>query len=789
MSDLLAQLNASQRRAVEHFCGPLLVVAGAGSGKTRALTFRIAHLIRNHRVDPENILAVTFTNKAAREMKERVELLYAQQLADLHHAKPLSALSELEQKKLRSQVYKQVTKQLWIGTFHSLCARILRYDINKYQDERGRTWERNFTIMDDSDVQTLIKRIVTQQLNLDDKKFNPRTIRYQISNAKNLGLSPNDYLRSEGGGYKAKVTAEVYEVYQNELAANNSLDFDDLILIPVRLFQQNESILGYWHSQFHHILVDEYQDTNRIQYELIRLLSTNGETDQGALSWNNRSLFVVGDADQSIYSFRMADFTILLEFQENFGDRLPDDATQTMVKLEENYRSRENILRAANALIEQNSQRIDKVLKATRGSGEEIYCHKADNENEEARFVINQILGLRRSNPELDWGDFAILYRTNAQSRPFEDLLIRGNIPYQVVGGFKFYDRKEIKDALAYLKAIANPADTLSLMRVINTPKRGIGKTTVDKLNHAAQELGCPLWEILSDETSVATIAGRAARKINEFSGLIREMQEKMSTMRAADILDYVMENSGYVDDLRMQGTEEADSRVENISELYNAMLQFQEENEDGSLNGFLENASLASDLDNLDDEAQQVSLMTLHSAKGLEFPVVFLVGLEQGLFPHSRSLDDPVALEEERRLCYVGLTRAQEQLFLSYTRERYMWGYREPAVASQFLAELPSDLVTSNVKSLAKAAPQQEPKMMSISQKQRSQTKQVRQTAQRQVIQQQWAVGDRVQHNVFGEGEVIKIFGDDQKMNLAIAFPNLGKKIIDPRVAPMKKI
>ncbi|ANV83365.1 ATP-dependent DNA helicase PcrA [Picosynechococcus sp. PCC 7003] len=788
MSDLLAQLNPSQRRAVEHFCGPLLVVAGAGSGKTRALTFRIAHLIRNHRVDPENILAVTFTNKAAREMKERVELLYAQQLAELQHGKPLGGLPEFEQKKLRSQVYKQVTKPLWIGTFHSLCARILRYDINKYQDERGRTWQRNFTIMDDSDVQTLIKRIVTQQLNLDDKKFNPRTIRYQISNAKNLGLTPNDYARQQGG-YKGKVVAEVYEAYQTALAANNSLDFDDLILIPVRLFQQNESILGYWHSQFHHILVDEYQDTNRIQYELIRLLSTNGETNQAALGWNNRSLFVVGDADQSIYSFRMADFTILLEFQENFGDRLPDDETQTMVKLEENYRSRENILKAANALIEQNSQRIDKVLKATRGAGEEIYCHKADNENEEARFVLNQILGLRRKNPELDWGDFAILYRTNAQSRPFEDLLIRNNIPYQVVGGFKFYDRKEIKDALAYLKAIANPADTISLMRVINTPKRGIGKTTVDKLNHAAQELGCPLWEILSDETSVATIAGRAARKINEFTGLIQEMQGKMATMRGADILDYVMENSGYIDDLKSQGTEEADSRVENISELYNAMLQFQDENEDSSLNGFLENASLASDLDNLDDESQQVSLMTLHSAKGLEFPVVFLVGLEQGLFPHTRSLNDPVALEEERRLCYVGLTRAQEQLFLSYTRERYMWGYREPAVASQFLAELPEELVTSNGRSPAPRPPKQEPKMMSISQKQRSQKRRERQAARTEVAQQKWDIGDRVHHNVFGEGEVIKIFGDDKKTNLAIQFPNLGKKIIDPRVAPMKKL
>jgi DNA helicase-2/ATP-dependent DNA helicase PcrA len=665
---------------------------------------------------------------------------------------------------------------------------MLRFDINKYRDERGRTWERNFSIMDDSDVQTLIKKIVTQQLNLDEKKFNPRNIRYQISNAKNLGLSPNDYAKKEGG-YKGKIIAEVYEAYQDSLAANNSLDFDDLILIPVRLFQQNESILGYWHSQFRHILVDEYQDTNRIQYDLIRLLGTNNETRREEWNWQNRSLFVVGDADQSIYSFRMADFTILLEFQNNFGDGLDDEDTHTMVKLEENYRSRENILQAANALIEQNSQRIDKVLRATRGAGDEIYCHKADNENEEARFVFDQMLGLRRHNPELNWGDFAILYRTNAQSRPFEDLLIRNNIPYQVVGGFKFYDRKEIKDALAYLKAIANPADTLSLMRVINTPKRGIGKTTVDRLNHAAQELGCPLWEILSDETSVATIGGRAARKINQFSGLIQEMQEKISEMRGADILDYVMQHSGYIDELKMQGTEEADSRVENISELYNAMLQFQEENEDSSLGAFLENASLASDLDNLDDEAQQVSLMTLHSAKGLEFPVVFLVGMEQGLFPHVRSLDDPIALEEERRLCYVGITRAREQLFLSYTRERYMWGSREPAVASQFLAELPKDLVTSNVRSLAKAAPNIDAtkKITPLSQQKRHNLTQKTQTPEPPA--QSWAVGDRVHHNVFGDGEVTHIFGDDKKTNLAILFPHLGKKIIDPRVAPMEKL
>ncbi len=784
MTDFLAQLNPSQRRAVEHYCGPLLVVAGAGSGKTRALTFRIAHLIRHHRVNPENILAVTFTNKAAREMKERIELLYCQELAQLHHGQALGLLPEFEQKKLRSQVYRQVIKSLWVGTFHSLCARILRFDINKYQDERGRTWKRNFSIFDENDVQTLIKRIVTQDLNLDDKKFNPRTIRYKISNAKNLGLTPDDFVRQEGG-YKGKVIGEVYEKYQSELSANNALDFDDLILIPVRLFQQNESLLAYWHSQFRHILVDEYQDTNRIQYELIRLLSTNGETRRREWNWQDRSLFVVGDADQSIYSFRMADFTILLEFQENFGDGLSDEDTRTMVKLEENYRSRENILQAANSLIERNSQRIDKVLKATRGVGEDICCYKADNEQDEARFVLNQIQGLQRSNPELDWGDFAILYRTNAQSRPFEDLLIRNSIPYTVVGGFKFYDRKEIKDALAYLRAIANPADSVSIMRVINTPKRGIGKTTVDNLSHAAQELGCPLWEILSDETSVATIGGRAVKRINEFAALIKEMQHKVSEMQAADILDYVMEQSGYIDHLKIQGTEEADSRIQNISELYNAMLQFQEENEDSSLAGFLENASLASDLDNLNEDSQQVSLMTLHSAKGLEFPVVFLVGLEQGLFPHTRSLNDPVALEEERRLCYVGVTRAQEQLFVSHTHERFMWGHREPAIASQFLLELPEDLIVYNGRTPKRAISSLKNKIVPPSQQKRA----AMQAKVKVQPDQSWQVGDRLVHSTFGEGEVIRVFGDGKKTNLAIQFPELGKKIIDPRIAPLEKI
>ncbi|MDJ0716320.1 MAG: DNA helicase PcrA [Prochloraceae cyanobacterium] len=695
-TDLLSHLNPSQRQAVEHFCGPLLVVAGAGSGKTRALTYRIANLIRHHKVDPQHILAVTFTNKAAREMKERIEKIFAAELAERKHQQRIELLPEYEQKQLRSQIYKTTIKPLWIGTFHSICARILRYDINKYQDEQGRTWKRNFTIFDESDVQSLIKNIATKQLNLDDKKFEPRKIRYAISNAKNKGLSPQQY-GVEQTGYKGRVIAEVYQEYQTQLAANNGLDFDDLILVPVRLLQQNESLLGYWHSQFRHILVDEYQDTNRIQYDLISLLTTNGENRKSEWNWQDRSVFVVGDVDQSIYSFRMADFTILLDFQSDFGDGLPDDDSRTMVKLEENYRSRENILELANKLIENNSQRIDKILKPTRGLGDPIYCYKADDERDEADFAIGQITQLKRQNPELNWGSFAILYRTNAQSRSFEEALIQTNVPYTIVGGLKFYDRKEIKDALAYLKAIANPADSVSLLRIINTPTRGIGKTTINSLIAASQELGVPLWEVVSDPTSVNTIVGRAAKKVNQFAKTIQKYQEQMETKPAAEILQGIMEDSSYIENLKNKGTEEADDRLANIYELYNAVLYFQEENDDKSLESFLANASLASDLDDLQEGDNKVSLMTLHSAKGLEFPIVFLVGLEQGLFPHFRSLNDPIALEEERRLCYVGVTRAQEQLFISCATERYFWGSRECKPPSQFFSEMPKDLVSSN--------------------------------------------------------------------------------------------
>jgi DNA helicase II / ATP-dependent DNA helicase PcrA len=770
MTDFLSHLNTSQRLAVEHYSGPMLVVAGAGSGKTRALTYRIANLIRNRHVDPERILAVTFTNKAAREMRERIEYIFATELALEQHGQRLEFLTEYEQKALKSKVYKRTTKKLWIGTFHSLFARLLRFDINKYQDERGRTWKRNFSIFDESDVQSLFKNIVTKELNLDNKKFDPRKIRYTVSNAKNQGLTPEDYAKQEPG-YRGRVISEIYNEYQSRLAANNALDFDDLILIPVRLFQQNESILGYWHTQFQHILVDEYQDTNRIQYDLIRLLATNGETNKKEWNWNGRSLFVVGDADQSIYSFRLADFTILLDFQQDFGDGLPDEDTRTMIKLEENYRSRENILQAANHLIAHNSQRIDKTLKPTRGVGEQIYLYKADEEQQEAKFVVQQMQQIKENNPEIGWGDFAILYRTNAQSRPFEDLLLHNNIPYNIVGGLKFYDRKEIKDAIAYLRIIVNPEDTVSLLRIINTPRRGIGKTTIDRLMDAAQQLGVPLWEIINDETSVNTIGGKAGKSLNQFAQMIKSTKEQLDNLTAGEVLNHIIEQSGYVKELQQQGTDEADNRIANIYELYNAVQQFQEDNEDTSLEAFLASASLASDLDDLNEEQQKVSMMTLHSAKGLEFPVVFLVGMEQGLLPHNRTLNDPLEIEEERRLCYVGITRAQEQLFLTYTRERRLWGTREPAVSSQFLMELPEELINSNI-NLANTYRRRTPANKTSN-----------------TIDIDWRVGDRVLHHEFGAGEVTHILGSGKKATLAVKFLSMNVTKIIPKVAPMEKV
>jgi DNA helicase II / ATP-dependent DNA helicase PcrA len=782
-SNFLNHLNPSQQRAASHTQGPLLVVAGAGSGKTRTLTYRIANLILHHGVDPTNILAVTFTNKAAREMKERIEVLFAQEQALAKHGCMFAELGEFEQRKLKSYIYHTYTKDLWIGTFHSLCARILRFDVDKFADSKGRVWQKNFSIFDDSDAQSLVKEIVTKQLNLDDKKYEPRSVRFAIGNAKNRGWTPQE-LEANEPGLRSRTIAQVYEIYQDRLASNNALDFDDLIFIPVQLFKRNPEVLNYWHRRFHHILVDEYQDTNRTQYDLIRLLATNGLGRQD-LNWQGRSAFVVGDADQSIYSFRLADFTILMEFQETFGDRLPDDRTQTMIKLEENYRSVANILEVANQLIENNTQRIEKTLRPTRPEGDKITLHRVSDEIDEAQYVTDRIRTIQTEIPDCHLGHFAILYRTNAQSRPFEDMLVRWNIPYHIVGGLRFYDRREIKDLIGYLRVLSNPADTVSLLRVINTPRRGIGASTIDRLVESAQALNIPLFQVLTDEATVKTVAGRSSKAVLAFAELMQKWVGSISIMSATEVIQGIITESGYAAELQAQGTDEASDRLSNLQELVNAAIQYAEENDDKSLDAFLANAALASSLDDSTEDSQRVTLMTLHSAKGLEFPVVFLVGLEQGLFPGFRSLADPMQLEEERRLLYVGITRAQEKLFLTHAQERRLYGNREPASPSQFLAELPKELLIGT--GANKLPTYRRISSMSNLEDLEKETKTANQ-AKRSQVAEKWQVGDRLVHESFGEGEVTHMFGEGEKKFIAVKFPKMGRKIINPKLDPIQR-
>ena len=792
-------LNQAQAQAVDHFHGPLLVIAGAGSGKTRALTHRIAHLIIEYKVDPSSILAVTFTNKAAREMKDRLELLLAKRLANIIHGKPWSALQVAEQRQIRNRIYREISRELWIGTFHALFARLLRFDIDKFKDPEGLTWTRQFSIYDETDAQSLIKEIVTQDLQLDPKKFEPKKVRWAISNAKNQCLLPDNLLTSQEG-QRGRLVAETYRLYRKALAANNALDFDDLLLIPVQLLQQNEKIRTYWHNRFKHVLVDEYQDTNWTQYELIKQLVTNGKEPSSFKEWNNRSVFVVGDADQSIYSFRAADFRILMGFQEDFGERNQDQKNDsTLVKLEENYRSTSTILEAANSLISNNKERIDKVLRATRGEGEPIKLTRCDDEIAEAEAVIHRLRILDASNPDLNWGDMSILYRTNAQSRAIEDSLVRWSIPYIVVGGLRFYDRREIKDLLAYLRLLINPSDSVSLLRVLNVPKRGIGKTTVQRLSDAASQLKIPLWEVVNDPEAVRSLAGRSAKGLLLFSELINELQSHLISSSPAELVQLVLEKSGYLSELIATGTDEAEERRRNLQELVNAALQYQEESEDANLEGFLSTAALSSDADNKDTASNRVTLMTLHSSKGLEFPVVCLVGMEQGLFPSYRSLDDQSSLEEERRLCYVGLTRAKEKLFLFHASERRMWGgMREPAIASIFLSEIPEELVKGDIPLSGGATLRREKNLDRLTRIDRQSNKNsflsgagngVRKTYSGPSPGKRWSVNDKVEHSSFGEGKITHVFGTGEKISLAIKFSGMGPKILDPRLAPLKLI
>jgi DNA helicase-2/ATP-dependent DNA helicase PcrA len=691
-----------------------------------------------------------------------------------------------------------VIKDLWIGTFHALFARLLRFDIDKYKDGEGLSWTRQFSIYDENDAQSLVKEIVTQELGLDPKRFEPKKVRWAISSAKNQGQLP-EHLEAEARGQRDRQVAQAYRHYRRALAANNALDFDDLLLLPVQLLRQNEQVRHYWHRRFRHVLVDEYQDTNRTQYDLIKLLVTDGQDPEKFEGWGERSVFVVGDADQSIYSFRAADFTILMGFQKDFGDGAADETTATMVKLEENYRSTATILEAANALIAHNSERIDKVLRPTRGEGEPIHLIRCDDEIAEAEAVVHRMRMLDAAHPDLRWGDMAVLYRTNAQSRALEESLVRWGIPYLVVGGLRFYDRREIKDVLAYLRLLVNPADSVSLLRVLNVPRRGIGKTTVERLSDAAAQLGLPLWEVVSDAEAVRSLGGRSAKGLLQFAELINDLARRAQDSPPSELVQRVMEQSGYVAELIAEASDEAEERRRNLQELVNAALQYQEENEEGSLEGFLASAALASDADSKDTAADRVTLMTLHASKGLEFPVVFLVGLEQGLFPSYRSLEDPAALEEERRLCYVGLTRAKERLFLSHASERRLWGgMREPAVPSVFLSELPAELLQGDLPQSGGAAIRREQRLERLTRVDRDDSRRVAaggeaarpaNAVRRRAPARPWAVGDPVRHASFGVGTITHLFGSGERLSLAVKFEGMGPKILDPRLAPIEPL
>ena len=794
---LFKSLNNAQLKAVNHVNGPLLVVAGAGSGKTKALTHRIANLIENNSIDPYNILAVTFTNKAAKEMKARLQVLLAQEIAFNQFGQPWSTLKEYDQNQLRTNIDQERLRDLWIGTFHALFSRLLRYDIEKYIDPEGLTWTRHFSIYDETDSQTLVKEIVSQDMNLDPKRFDPKKIKRAISNAKNQCLTAKD-LEDNADNHFDKIIADAYRKYRISLSKNNALDFDDLLLLPVFLLRQNDSVRDYWHKRFQHILVDEYQDTNRTQYELIKLITAGNTEPNKFREWNDRSIFVVGDADQSIYSFRAADFRILIGFQDDFRNSSNNDHNECLVKLEENYRSSSNILNAANSLIENNTERIDKVLRPTKDEGELLKLLSCDDEISEAEAITSKLRSLNNYNNQPIWKNFAILYRTRAQSRVIEESLVRWRIPYTIFGGLRFYDRREVKDAIAYLKVLVNSSDNVSLLRIINVPRRGIGKTTIQKLNELSNKLNIPLWEVINDKQSLDETIGRSSKGINKFTELMNDLLCYVENSGPAQILQLILEKSGYLNDLLTSGSEDSEDRRNNLQELINAAIQFEEETENPDLEGFLSTAALTTDNDPKKNHPNSVTLMTLHNSKGLEFQNVFITGLEQGLFPSHRSIDTPSLLEEERRLCYVGITRAKERVFLSHARERRLWGgIRETTIPSIFLSEIPEELIDGELPQSGGASIRRDRHLDRLTRVDRNDSNEfinkpinaVRKLYSGPSKGKSWLVGDKVIHSKFGKGEIIHIFGSGEKISIAVKFGDKGSKILDPRLAPIRPI
>ena len=637
MKEILQGLNNKQYEAVINTEGPCLIIAGAGSGKTKVLTHKIAYLIQEKNVLPWNILAITFTNKAANEMKERVANLVG-----------------------------DVAQDIWMGTFHSICVRILR----RFIDRIG--FETSFIIFDTSDQRTMIKTCL-KDLNIDDKMFTDRSVLSEISNAKNQMLEPEAYTAIANGDFRKEKIATVYELYQKRLKENNAIDFDDIINYTIKILNENPDVLEYYANKFKYVLVDEYQDTNKAQFTLITLFASN---------YGN--ITVVGDSDQSIYAFRGADISNILNFERDF-------ANAKIIKLEQNYRCTGNILKAANSVIKNNETKYKKELWTENEQGNLPKVYSAENEYDEGSFIVEQINRLRREE-YFKYSDFAILYRMNTQSRAIEDILRREDIPYKIVGGLKFYERKDIKDIISYLRLIQNPSDNLSLKRIINEPKRGIGKTSLDNIEALANQNEISMYEIIKNADQYGL--NRVFANSREFISVMEELRAKKDDLVISELIKQTLNKTGYTKALEDENTIEAENRIENLEEFLTVAMEFEEESADNGLSEFLEGITLSSDIDNMEDTEDTVTLMTLHSAKGLEFPAVFLVGMEEGIFPGYKSISEPKDLEEERRLCYVGITRAKQYLFLTCSKQRTIFGSTSCNPVSRFLKEIPADLL-----------------------------------------------------------------------------------------------
>ena len=634
MEELLNELNPKQKDAVMETEGPCLVIAGAGSGKTKVLTYKISYLMKEKNVKPWNILAITFTNKAANEMKERVQALVGDAINDI-----------------------------WLGTFHSICVRILR----KFIDRIG--FDNSFAIFDTTDQKTLIKNCM-KELNIDPKLFTERSILSEISNAKNDMLTPEKYEERANGDYRREITAKVYHLYQKKLRENNAIDFDDIINFTINILTDNADVLEYYSEKFKYILVDEYQDTNKSQFMLVSILASR---------YGN--ITVVGDNDQSIYRFRGADITNILNFEKDFpGSKI--------VKLEQNYRCTGNILKAANEVIKHNENKYEKKLWTENDEGALPYVFCGEDEYEEASFIVQEINKLRREE-YYKYSDFVVLYRMNSQSRAIEDILRREDIPYKIVGGLKFYERKEIKDTIAYLRLIANPSDNLSLERIINEPKRGVGKTSIENIENISAENGISMYEVIKQADKYIP---RIYNNTREFINVIEELRGL--DVPISELIKQTLNKTGYTQALKNENTIEAESRIENLEEFLTVAMEFEKESADNSLNEFLNSISLSSDTDNIEETDNMVTLMTLHSAKGLEYPVVFLVGMEDGIFPGHKSIDNPEDIEEERRLFYVGITRARNYLYMTFAKKRTIFGSTSYNPPSRFVKEIPADLL-----------------------------------------------------------------------------------------------